>query len=186
MIIQAPVVQHTDLLLVGGTLRAVAAALKLKQQGFRVFCITPFSYFGEDLCSTLDLFAPKSREYLELFGTGGNLPPMKIKQTLDRKLIDAGIGYLFQTQPVQIVYDRNGVPAGMVVANRSGFQIIAAKAILDATVRSLVLRLADAPFRPFRPPSETPFTNSSTVAWFENTRMVCLLSSRLVQRRSAM
>lgn len=151
MIIQAPVVQHTDLLLVGGTLRAVAAALKLKQQGFRVFCITPFSYFGEDLCSTLDLFAPKSREYLELFGTGGNLPPMKIKQTLDRKLIDAGIGYLFQTQPVQIVYDRNGVPAGMVVANRSGFQIIAAKAILDATVRSLVLRLADAPFRPFRP-----------------------------------
>lgn len=151
MILQSPIIHHVDLLLVGGTLRAVATAWKLKQQGFRVFCITPFSYFGEDLCSTLDLFAPKGREYRELFGTGDSLLPMKIKHTLDRKFIDAGIDYLFQTHPVQIVYDRNGIPAGMLVANRSGFQIIAAKVILDATDRSLVLRLAGAPFLPFQP-----------------------------------
>ena len=37
------------------------------------------------------------------------------------------------------------------MANRSGFQIIAAKVILDATERSLVLRLAGAPFQPFQP-----------------------------------
>ena len=46
MILQSPIIHHVDLLLVGGTLRAVATAWKLKQQGFRVFCITPFSYFG--------------------------------------------------------------------------------------------------------------------------------------------
>ena len=151
MILKVPVIHSTDLLIVGGTLRAVNTALKLKQQGFQVFCATPFSYFGEDLCATLDLFSPKSEDFVELFGTDASLRPMKMKYTLDQKLIDAGIDHFFQTHPIQIVYDKAGIPAGMLVANRSGFQIIAAKVILDATERSLVLRLADAPFRPFRP-----------------------------------
>ena len=151
MILKVPVIHTTDILLVGGTLRAVNTALKLKQQGFQVFCITPFSYLGEDLCATLDLLSPKSKEYLELFGTDASLRPMKMKYTLDQKLIDAGIDHFFQTHPIQIAYDKAGIPAGMLVANRSGFQIIAAKVILDATERSLVLRLGGAPVRPFRP-----------------------------------
>ena len=150
MILKVPVIQYTDVLLVGGTLRAANTALKLRKQGFRVFCITPFSYLGEDLCATLDLFSPKSEDYRELFGTDASLYPMKIKYTLDQKFIDAEIGHLFQTHPIQLVYDRNGTPAGLLVANRSGFQIIAAKAILDATERSLVLRLAGAPFHQFQ------------------------------------
>ena len=151
MIIKAPVIHHADLLVIGGTLRAVNTALKLRKQGFKVFCATAFSYFGEDLCATLDLFSPKSEDYLDLFGTDATLHPMKIKYTLDQALIDAGIDHLFQTHPVQIVYDKNGTPAGLLVANRSGFQIIAAKVILDATERSLVLRLAGVPFQPFQP-----------------------------------
>lgn len=151
MKIMVPVIQNADVLLLGGTLHAVNTALKLKKQGVSVFCITPFSYFGEDLCAPLDLLSPKSEDYKELFGTAEPLPPMKIKHTLDKKFIDAGIGYLFQTQPIQAAYDADGKIAGMLAANRSGFQIIAAKTILDATERSLALRLAGAPFKPFVP-----------------------------------
>ena len=95
MIIKAPVIHHADLLVIGGTLRAVNTALKLRKQGFKVFCATAFSYFGEDLCATLDLFSPKSEDYLDLFGTDATLHPMKIKYTLDQALIDAEIDHLF-------------------------------------------------------------------------------------------
>lgn len=151
MKIPVPVIQSVDVLLLGGTVSACRAALDLKKQGYSVFAATPFSYFGEELCACLDLQSEKSSDYRALFGEVPHPTPMFLKRTLDQALIDAGIDYLFQSHPVALACGANGETAGVVIANRSGFQVIAARCVLDATGRSLTARLAGAEEKPFVP-----------------------------------
>ncbi len=51
-----PVLTNADVLVVGGSLAAVAAAVEARQAGAQVFLVTPWSYLGEDLCSTLRIW----------------------------------------------------------------------------------------------------------------------------------
>ena len=67
MKISIPVIRSVDVLLLGGTVSACRKALELKQQGASVFAVTPFSYFGEDLCAYLDLQSEKSSDFRALF-----------------------------------------------------------------------------------------------------------------------
>ncbi len=152
MKLSVPLIQSVDVLLLGGTVSGCRAALDLKNKGYSVFSVTPFSYFGEDLCAYLDLQSEKSADYVSLFGEEAVHPtPVFIKRTLDRKFMDAGIPYLFQSSPVSLLRDSEGAAAGVVIANRSGFQAVAARCILDATEHSLAARLDGAAEKPFVP-----------------------------------
>lgn len=53
---QIPVVRQVDLLVVGGTVGAVAAATEAARQGADVLLVAPRTYLGEDLCATLRLW----------------------------------------------------------------------------------------------------------------------------------
>lgn len=75
--------------------------------------------------------------------------PMHVKRTLDRALLDAQVPFLFACQPVGILRDAHGRPAGVVVANRSGRQAIKARVIIDATERAAVARMAGGAFAPY-------------------------------------
>jgi flavin-dependent dehydrogenase len=83
-------------------------------------------------------------------GTATLVPtPLRVKQALDKVLIDSGAAFLTSTYATDVLRDAQGAPAGIVIANRSGRQAVKAKIIVDATDRALVARLAGARFRPY-------------------------------------
>ncbi len=75
--------------------------------------------------------------------------PLRVKQALDRALLDAGVSYLTGSFATDVLRDAAGQPAGVVMANRSGRQAVRAKVLIDATDRGAVARLAGARFQPF-------------------------------------
>ena len=51
-----PIAYDCDVAVVGGSTGAVAAAIAARQAGASVLLVTPFTYLGEDICSTLRLW----------------------------------------------------------------------------------------------------------------------------------
>ena len=83
--------------------------------------------------------------------------PLMVKQTFDRALLTNGVGFITGSYVTDVLRDKSGVVAGVVIANRSGRQAIKAKTIVDATERATVARLAGVPFTPY-PAGEQMFT----------------------------
>jgi hypothetical protein len=75
--------------------------------------------------------------------------PLHVKQALDNALLDAGVSYLTGTFLKDILHDSLCYQAGIVMANRSGRQAIAAKIIIDASERATAARIAGAQFSPY-------------------------------------
>ncbi|NLZ03121.1 MAG: FAD-dependent oxidoreductase [Pirellulaceae bacterium] len=75
--------------------------------------------------------------------------PMHVKSVLDGALLAAGVDFLYNSYVTDIIRDSDGRPCGVVMVNRAGRQAVLAKAIIDATDRARVARLAGAAFRPF-------------------------------------
>lgn len=145
-----PVAYDVDVVVVGGTSAAVAAATAAAKQGISVFLAAPQPYLGEDICGTYRLWAENEKATgtelgKKIFGAG--LPtPMHVKKTLDNELIDNQVTFLYSSYVTDIVHDSEGNSAGVIIANRSGRQAIKAKVIIDATARGLIARLAGAHF----------------------------------------
>ena len=121
MKIQVPVIRKTDVLVIGGTAAACHLASALRRKNRSVFCVTPYTYFGEELCARLD-FAPEKLERLNRFGiTVWNRNPAGIKQLLDSVLISAGVEYLYQNNPVAPLFDAAGAVSspGAAASSRS-------------------------------------------------------------------
>jgi len=75
--------------------------------------------------------------------------PMHVKKTLDEVLLEANVQFLYSCIATDVLHDAEGHPAGIVMANRAGRQAVVAGAIIDATDRALVARLAGARFRSY-------------------------------------
>lgn len=140
---------HADVVIAGGTTAAVAAALAARRAGASVFLIAPRPYLGEDLCATLRLekpddAPPRGELQAHLFPDGPRTTPLRIKKTLDRALLNAGIPFLFGAMVVDVLTDPQGHPRGVVMASRCGLQTVATCAIIDATPRAAVARQAGA------------------------------------------
>ena len=76
--------------------------------------------------------------------------PLKVKQTFDKALLDAGVKYLTGAFVTDVLSDANGDFAGVVIADRGGRQAIIAKTLVDATPRGLAARLAGSVYPPFK------------------------------------
>ena len=153
---EIPVVCDADVVVVGGSTGAVEAACEAARHGARVFLLAPTPYLGADLCSTLRLWLeegeqPKSNLAVACFGTKRQSTPFVIKAEMDRALLNAGVSYLTGCYVTDVLSDKAGRVAGVVMANRSGRQAIRAKVVIDATDRAAVARHAKAAFRPFTP-----------------------------------
>ena len=148
-----PVAYTVDVVVVGGSTAAVAAAVSAAKNGAKVFLVAQETYLGEDVCGTCRYWnvhpdALNTSLGKKLFGNG--LPvPLKFKQTLDNELINNKIEFLFSSYVTDLLTDTQGNPAGVVIANRSGRQAIKAKVIIDATPRAMVSRLTSASFTPY-------------------------------------
>ncbi len=157
-----PLAYSVDVVVVGGSTGAVAAAVAAAQSGAHVFLAAPQSYLGEDMTATYRLWlepgevaqTPLGRE---IFASGNPARPMVIKRTLDKALLDAGVQFLYSSYVTDILHDAYGNPAGIVIANRAGRQAVTAKVIIDATDHAWVARQAGAEFTDF-PTGKQTFT----------------------------
>ncbi|MBP7052232.1 MAG: FAD-dependent oxidoreductase [Phycisphaerae bacterium] len=83
--------------------------------------------------------------------------PMQVKRLMDDALLNAGVQFLYGCYATDLLRDRNGHVAGIVMANRSGRQAVRAKVVIDATPRAFVARMAGVRFDPV-PPGTRTFT----------------------------
>ena len=155
-----PVSYDVDVVVVGGTSGGVAAAVEAAQKGATVFLAAQRPYLGEDLCGTYHLWLkpgeePTSPLARRLFAQSP-ATPMHVKRTLDEALLDVGVQFLFGCYATDVLADRDGNIAGIIMANRSGRQAVKARVIIDATPRATVARLAGAAFQPY-PAGEQTF-----------------------------
>ena len=150
MKINVPQICSVDMLLVGGTQRGMLAALAAKRLGHKIFCITSEPYFAELSASHFDLQGKNDTIWNVIFGKSSIPTPMEVKWKVEKLLMDNGIDFLYQVHPVCPVFDDEGNMAGLIVADRSGFQAIQAKVIVDATENHLVARCCGLPMTPFK------------------------------------
>jgi len=75
--------------------------------------------------------------------------PMQVKRVLDDALLNAGVQFLYGCYATELLVDRTGKPAGIVMINRSGRQAVRANVIIDATPRATVARMAGARMDPY-------------------------------------
>jgi len=151
---QIPVVRKVDLVVVGGTLGAVAAATEAAKEGVRVLLVGSRPYLGEDICATMRFWLDEGETLhgeltRQIFSDKQITTPISVKQTLEAVLLDAGADFLLGCYPTDILVDDGGDPAGIVIANRAGRQAVVGKVIIDATDRAIVAGLAGAKRRPW-------------------------------------
>ncbi len=145
-----PVAYNVDVVVIGGSLAGVAAAVQASRAGAKVFLAAQEPYLGEDVCGTYRLWTDDQSVLTTELGNkifSDGLPtPLHVKSTLDNALIDNTIDFLYSSYVTDILTGENGNPAGVVISNRSGRQAVIAKTIIDATPRALVARMAGAKF----------------------------------------
>ena len=158
---EPPVLADVDVVVVGGSSAGVAAAVAARQAGARVYLVAPRPYLGEDVAGKLRITQaqmslgkakgnPLARQ-LQLACGGpaamfGDVTPLRIKRTFDEALLSAGVPFLTWTVACDVLKDADGRPAGVLAANRSGLHLVRAKAVVDATERGHVARLAGVSF----------------------------------------
>jgi len=138
-----------DVVIIGGSLAGVAAALELRKMGKRVVLVTHRSYLGEDLCDSMRLALPENMDLSDpvaqrLFGTaldaGRALRPMHLKHELDVILQEADIPVVLCAAPVSLRFGETS--SELDILTRSGVRTLKSARFLDATVRGELLRMA--------------------------------------------
>ncbi|MFW6286603.1 MAG: FAD-dependent oxidoreductase [Candidatus Sumerlaeota bacterium] len=135
-----------DIAIIGGGSAAVACAAAAARAGASVFLAAPRTYLGEDVCGALRLDSGVALP--EDWKSDGKVTPLRIKQALDKELVDSGVEFLFGSYPTQPIFgtdaEGNAVLRGFLMANRSGEQTVLARVIVDATDRAWFARRAGA------------------------------------------
>ncbi|AXK31646.1 FAD-dependent oxidoreductase [Streptomyces armeniacus] len=154
-----PVPHDVDVAVVGGTLAGTAAAVELARAGRRVLLLEQGYALGTDLTAanrpwlTVPADGPAAapsllRPLLPSGAAGGArlaLRPAALKLHLESALLDAGGLLVYGVRPLA-VHHRDGAVrgplAGLVIANKSGRQLVRCTQALDATGADPVLRAA--------------------------------------------
>lgn len=150
-----PVIKEVDIVIVGGTSAAVAAAGAASRTGSKVLLVAPLSYLGDDVCGSFRIVCDENEQpdnplSRRLFLQSKYPTPLYIKTELENELIDHDVDFLYSSYVTNILVDEEADPSGIVIANRSGRQAIRCKAIIDATHVASVARIAGAQFTDFK------------------------------------
>ena len=150
-----PVLADVDIVVVGGSSCAVAAAVAAAKKGCDVFLVASMPYPGDDICGSF-LYDKKEDEILQtaiaekIFFSNTYPTPLHVKKVLEDELIDNGVKFLYSSYATNVLTDSSGNARGVVIANRSGRQVIRAKAVIDATHTASVAGFYGAQFSPFK------------------------------------
>ena len=153
----ADIPESVDVLVLGGTVRGVSAAVAAKEAGADVYLVAPRPFLGEDIAGKLRLkkpagelgpicsaiYDPKGHEGSYAFG---DTTPAQAKKALDRALLDAKVPFVTWTISAEYVRDSDGKIAGAKVVNRNGERTIRAKCVIDARDRLGEIAKGEYPF----------------------------------------
>lgn len=142
-----PIIAETDIVVVGGSSRAVAAAARAAKTGCKVFLIGYMPYLGDDICGSF-LYEKQEGENhhtilsRKVFSGAGYPTPLHVKTILEDELIGNGVDFLYSSYVTNVLTDGSGQIGGVVIVNRSGRQAIRCKAVIDATHQASVAKLS--------------------------------------------
>lgn len=151
---QLPVAREVDVVVGGGSVAAVAAAVEAAGREATVLLVAPRTYLGEDMCARLRLWheqgeTPQGDLTRKVFQGRSTTTPMRVKTVLEAALLEAEVDFLLGCYATDVFFDSSGQPAGIAIANRAGRQAIVAKVIIDATERAAVAKAAGAEHKPW-------------------------------------
>ena len=150
---EIPVAYTVDVVVCGGNLAGVAAAITAANLGAEVLIITSRPSFSHEISDKSRYWlepgeVPASGIQQELLGVQGDasgysfITPGPYKKRVEEALINAGVKFLFWSTAVGVIEDGSGNTAGIVMANKAGRQIVKAKVIIDATSMAGVVQMA--------------------------------------------
>ncbi|MDR2496031.1 MAG: FAD-dependent oxidoreductase [Tannerellaceae bacterium] len=134
-----PVIAEADLVVAGGSSRAVALAKAAARTGCRVFLIAEMPYLGDDICGSFMYDRAEGEQPMEdsgrkVFASGAAYPsPLHVKTALEHELIDYNVDFLYSSIVTEALTNDEGAVAGLVITNRSGRQAIRCRAVADCT-----------------------------------------------------
>lgn len=155
-----PILRDCDVLIVDGSLGGIAAALSLARCGRRVVLAESRTYLGREITATLRPWlsepqagTPLPRLLHECTAPATGSPvdgerPLHmnaLKCGLEDALLEAGIQLLYATRPVAL-HREDGRLRGVVVANKSGRQLITCTTVIDTSATAIAARIGGAAF----------------------------------------
>ncbi len=150
-----PVAYTVDIVVGGGNLAGVAAAITAANLGAEVLIIHSRPSFSHEV-------SDKSRYWLEpnevpqtgleqdLLGTRASgagyyfITPGPYKKRIEEALVQTGVRFLFWTTAVGVLEDGSGNISGVVIVNKAGRQVVKAKVVIDATSMAGIAQMAGA------------------------------------------
>jgi ribulose 1,5-bisphosphate synthetase/thiazole synthase len=161
-----PVLRKADVVIVGGSFAAIAAAAEFAQAGRKVVLVESRTYLGREMTATLrpwinlgrlatkkDLPGP-IKACLDAAGAevvGGDIAfkPDTVKRALEDILLNKGVDLIYASHPISVLVE-DGAIYGVVIGNKSGRQAVVGKVVIDATETAVVARIAGAEFEPVK------------------------------------
>ena len=146
-----PVLKTADIAVIGNGFAAVAAALSFARAGRRTALIDSRTYLGREIGAHLRPWLPATRtaelpavirSCSDSISSDSETPLHmdRVKVAVEDMVLGAGIDLLYASFPIGICAE------GLVIANKSGRQVIRCEAIVDGTETSVVARMAGATF----------------------------------------
>jgi len=150
---EIPVLADVDVLVIGGSSGAVAAASAAAKKGCSVFLVGYLPYLGDDICGTYKYWLedgeiPNTELSKKIFKEK-SLTPMEVKTILDNELIENNVDFVYSCYATNLLYDSDNTVAGAVIVGRSGRQAIKAKVVIDATHGAEIAKMAGAKIKQY-------------------------------------
>jgi len=157
--VDIPILEKCDIVVVGGGLSGVAAAIKAARRGRKVVIVAERGYFGREITASFvakldpadkELEPPLKYEILDEMGNvggyQGNMMDISVLQmALDRLITSAGVKTYFHSRGTKALMD-DGEVTGIIMANKSGRQAILSKVVVDAAEEARIAESAGARF----------------------------------------
>lgn len=151
-----PILAEVDVVILGGSFAGIASALQFAKQGKRVMVVESRTYLGIEMTASLSPWIKQSHSFrsqlidscINACGKpvqNGNMIVFQMDQLkihLEDLLFAAGVELLYSSLPITITRfeaDWNG----LVMANKSGRQLIRCKGIVDATETAITTFLTE-------------------------------------------
>ena len=160
---RVPILRKGDVVIVGGSLAGVAAALQFAHKGFKVVMVEHRNYLGREVSATLRPWVNLGKltagqvpepiaaclKRMEVNAHPGEIPLWidAFKVSLEDVLLAAGVEIIYASLPTETIV-MDGAIQGVVIGNKSGRQALLGQLVVDATSTALVARIAGAEFEP--------------------------------------
>lgn len=147
-----PILFDTDVLVIGGSFCGLSAAANFASEGKKVAVLDSKTFFGDEITAYLnfnldfeEVMYPEPIKICKEYSITKNghqyIKNDDVKREMEIMLEKLKIPFLYNTLPIHMTF--NGSNHLIVVANKSGFQLVKAKVIIDCTPTSVTKYLMD-------------------------------------------